>query len=78
MTTRVEADEAIELAPVQVIDVTAIGTIDGPVRDAACDESVEKGPHVLAVANASTDFVLAPQAIAAVQRDRREEPRLPR
>ena len=44
-----------------------------PIRD----EAVKKGPYVLAVADTGTDFVLAPQTIAAVQRDSRKEPRLP-
>jgi hypothetical protein len=61
---------------VQVIDVPAIGPAGKAIRPAARDQAVEERTDVLGVPHAREGRVLAPQAVAAVQGDGREEPGL--
>lgn len=72
------AQGAIERASVEVIDVAAIGAAGKSISQASLDEPVEELADVLAVLNACEGLVLAPEAIPAMQRDRREEPRVAR
>ena len=71
-------EHAVERARVQVIEVAAIGADAEAAGEPLRDQRVEEVADVLAVRDAGEGRVLAAEAVAAVQRDGREEPRLPR
>ena len=71
-------DRTIDRPRAEVIEVAAVAAIREPRREAAVHQAIEKRADVLPVPQSREGQVLPSQAVAAVERDQRDEASLPR